>query len=432
MSSYRGNFTGVILYAGEALELLNKEDFRWRNIAEITYALANSWAGFGNFTIARQAFQKAQQSSEKIEDVYLYIFSGMCIAATEVLQGECHKAVETYSRLIDEAEKKGMANSGILGSIYAALGSIYCEMNDIEKGRSLLKKGKQVAELGHDALMLAATRLNEIRLHFYTQDLSQVLKVLNEMESIPHSSFYPPWIRHVLSAIRPWIWMRTGHQKKAEEWAIKLGFPAQDDMSMRREIEYTVLARFLIAQRDTNKAGKLLGYLMIDAQKGDRLFKIVELKILKSINLYFQDKIKPSVEELYSALSFAEPRGLFRVFVYEGELLAELIEVILDEKSNSKKDPYPDVSELYLKNLIETIREDKQKSGTSYLEEALSERELEVLQYIADGLTNKQIADKLFVSLNTIRTHTKKMNSKLGVHSRTQAVARAKELGLIE
>jgi len=432
MSSYRGNFTGVVLYAGEALELLNKDDLRWRNIAEITYALANSWAGFGNFSIACKAFQQAQHSSEKIKDVYLFIFCGICIAASEYLQGECYKAIETYHNLLEEAEKKGMIDSGIVGSAYAALGGIYCEMNEIEKGISFLQRGIQIAEQGHDALMLASTRLNQIRIHFYTNEINQVIKIVDEMEASPQSSFYPPWMKHVLSAIRPWIWMKTGHLKKAEEWAEQLDFPSADDISMRRETEYTVLARILIAQKNTEKAERLLNYLQNDAEKGNRLLKITELQILKAVNYYYKDEIKSALDELYHALSFAEPKGLFRIFAYEGETLAELLGVILDEKMATQKDPYPQVSKEYIKKLLKELKGEKHKFADLTLEEPLSDREQEVLMYIAAGLSNIQIADKLFVSLNTIRTHTKKINSKLGVHSRTQAVARAKELGLIE
>jgi ATP/maltotriose-dependent transcriptional regulator MalT len=65
------------------------------------------------------------------------------------------------------------------------------------------------------------------------------------------------------------------------------------------------------------------------------------------------------------------------------------------------------------------------------VDESLSDREIEVLKLIAAGLTNQEIAERLFISLNTVRTHTKNINSKLDVHSRTQAIARAKKLGLI-
>jgi len=432
MSSYQGDFTGVILYAGDALELLNKGDLRWRNIATITYALANSWAGFGNFSRAKKAFQEAQQLSAKIEDVYLYIFCGICIAAAEMLQGECHNAVKSYTGLLEEAQKKGLTNSGIVGAIQAALASIYCELNEIDKGLSYLEKGIELAEQGHDALMLASARLNKLRVLIYTGAYTQAMKLVEEMESSPQASFYPPWMKHVLYAIPPWLWMKMGNPEPAANWAEKLGFPAQNDISMRREQEYVILARILIAQKEWEKTAKLLDYLVKDAEKGNRFLRLTELRILTAISHYFQDEIDLAVKDLYVALSFGERNGLFMAFAHEGEPMAELLDVILTEKTENKKGDYPEVSEKYLRSLIEAIKEGTNKFREYVLEEPLSQREQEVLEYIASGLSNKQIADTLFVSLNTIRTHTKKINSKLGVHSRTQAIAKAKDLGLIQ
>jgi LuxR family maltose regulon positive regulatory protein len=430
-SSYRGNFTGVILYAGEALELLHEKDLRWRNIAEITYALANSWAGFGNLTLAKKAFIEAQQSSEKIGDIYLYIFCGICIAASEVLQGESKKAVKTYSELLFKAEKLGMTNSGIVGAIYTALGSLYCELNEVKNGEKFLEKGLQLAKQGHDILMLASAQLNQLRFLFYTNSIQRALKLVDEMSASPQASLYPPWMKHVLSALSPWLWIKSGKLKQAIDWAKELGFPKQDEISMRHETEYVVLVRILIVQNEFDKAEQLIEYLMIDAQKGARFLTITELHVLKAIARYGQEDIKSAVKELSTALSFGESRGLFMFFVYEGELIAELIEVILDEIMENKTSLYPNISETYLKNLLMVIRTKRVKSYENKLEEPLSEREQEVMIYIAEGLTNNQIAEKLFISLNTVRTHTKKIYSKLGVHSRTQAIAKAKDIGLI-
>jgi LuxR family maltose regulon positive regulatory protein len=325
-----------------------------------------------------------------------------------------------------------MTNSGIVGAIYAALGSIYCEFNEVKKGKKFLEKGLQLAKQGHDLLMLASAQLNQLRFLFYTNSIQRALKLVDEMTASPQASLYPPWMKHVLSALGPWLWIRSGKLKQAVDWAEELGFPNQDEISMRNETEYIVLARILNMQKELDKAEKLIEYLMIDAQKGDRFLTISDLHILKAITRYHQDNIKGAAGELYAALSFGESRGLFMAFVSEGEPIAELIEVILDEKIENKTDPYPDVSETYLKKLVKVMRTEIVTSYENSLEEPLSERDKEVLTYIAEGLSNNQIAEKLFVSLNTIRTHTKKIYSKLGVHSRTQAVAKTKELGLIQ
>jgi LuxR family maltose regulon positive regulatory protein len=88
-------------------------------------------------------------------------------------------------------------------------------------------------------------------------------------------------------------------------------------------------------------------------------------------------------------------------------------------------------SSSYVKKLLVAFEAEKSPQRVKFREESLSERETEVLQLITAGFSNQEIADKLFISLNTVRTHTKNINAKLGVHSRTQAIARAKELDLL-
>jgi LuxR family maltose regulon positive regulatory protein len=89
-------------------------------------------------------------------------------------------------------------------------------------------------------------------------------------------------------------------------------------------------------------------------------------------------------------------------------------------------------SKAFVKKLLSTFKAAKPPKKALDLVEPLSERELEVLHLLAAGLSNREIAQKLFISLNTVRTHTKNINTKLNVHSRTQAAARAKKLGILE
>jgi LuxR family maltose regulon positive regulatory protein len=132
---------------------------------------------------------------------------------------------------------------------------------------------------------------------------------------------------------------------------------------------------------------------------------------------------------LEKAINLAEPGGFIRIFVDEGPPMARLLHTALS------RGILPD----YVSRLLgafpleESAQAPAKKSQVdqSELIEPLSEREIEILQLIAEGLTNQEIASKLFLSLNTIKTHTRSIYAKLGVHTRTQAVARGRALGLI-
>jgi LuxR family maltose regulon positive regulatory protein len=132
---------------------------------------------------------------------------------------------------------------------------------------------------------------------------------------------------------------------------------------------------------------------------------------------------------LERALTLAEPGGFIRVFVDEGPPMARLL----------NKAATHGIAPEYTRRLLaafpvaesEQTGSSKTQPPKSELIESLSERELEVLQLIAAGLTNPEIASSLFLALNTVKAHTRNIYGKLGVHSRTQAVARARALGIL-
>jgi LuxR family maltose regulon positive regulatory protein len=208
--------------------------------------------------------------------------------------------------------------------------------------------------------------------------------------------------------------------------------PSKEDirtLSFLRLFEHTTCVRIWIAQGQPEKALSGLQRLLHRAETGGWTIFIIEILILEAIALQIQGETRPAMATLRRALSLAEPGGFVRVFLDEGKLIADLMRCILDDEQGSPQTPETTPSRKYVKKLVLASQVSPPPRISTGLMERLSERELEVLQLIAAGLSNQEVAEKLFISLNTVRSHTKNINSKLDVHSRTQAIARAKELG---
>lgn len=126
-----------------------------------------------------------------------------------------------------------------------------------------------------------------------------------------------------------------------------------------------------------------------------------------------------------------EPEGYIRTFIDHGESMGSLLEKVLTIKPAEEDQGRTQVSRDYVKKLLLALKTRPIIQSDGSLVEHLSERELEVLRLIAAGLSNSNIAKNLFISLNTVKTHIKNIHSKLHVHTRTQAIARANELGLL-
>jgi LuxR family maltose regulon positive regulatory protein len=194
-------------------------------------------------------------------------------------------------------------------------------------------------------------------------------------------------------------------------------------------LEYIALARILIAQGRYNKADKILDRLLEPAKTGGHTSRAIEILNLQALALQAGGDTAQAIAMLERALSLAEPGGFIRTFVDEGPPMAALLYEALARGIRSD----------YVRQLLAAFPIAEAEPSTPSLAqgslpalvEPLSEREIEVLQLIADGLTNPEIASRLFLATNTVKAHTRNIYGKLGVHSRTQAVARARALEVL-
>ncbi|MBN8639572.1 MAG: hypothetical protein J0M07_29915, partial [Anaerolineae bacterium] len=177
-----------------------------------------------------------------------------------------------------------------------------------------------------------------------------------------------------------------------------------------------------------SKALGLLERLLQAAEASGRMGSVIEILVLQSLAYEAQGSIPSALAALERVLTLAGPEGYLRLFVDEGQPMARLLYEAL------ARGIAPD----YVRRLLASFSAAEsqpplskpQKSGAEFIE-PLSERELEVLQLIAEGLNNHEIGSRLFLSPHTVKVHTRNIYGKLGVHNRTQAVGRARILGLL-
>jgi LuxR family maltose regulon positive regulatory protein len=180
--------------------------------------------------------------------------------------------------------------------------------------------------------------------------------------------------------------------------------------------------RVLIGQnRPTEALARLTPLRQAAAQKG-RQGRVIELLLLQALAHKAQDNLTSALSRLEEALVLAEPEGYMRLFLDEGEPVAELLRQGRTQGLGGR----------YLDKLLTAFRAAaKQDPTPPPLIEPLSERELEILQLIEAGLSNQQISERLFLTVGTVKWHVNNIYGKLNVRRRTQAVARARELGVL-
>jgi LuxR family maltose regulon positive regulatory protein len=303
------------------------------------------------------------------------------------------------------------------------LGNLLFERNHLEEALSNLQEALAVANPWRitEALIPGYTGLARLRA---AQGYWEVaFAALDELAVVGEN--HPQMVKPVVEAYRARLWAAQGSVDAARGWMETVGLDAGGEMEAYREDEYLILARVLIAQGEAEKAAGLLSRLLERAEESEKLGKVIEILILQGLVLQSRDEREQALTALGKALELAESENYIRIFVDEGIPMKALLARMKVEDEKMKE---------YVRKLLAAFRDNEFYPSSTSLQpliERLSEREIEVLQLIAEGLTNPEIASRLYLSLNTVKVHTRNIYGKLGVHNRTLAVTRARALGIL-
>jgi LuxR family maltose regulon positive regulatory protein len=234
---------------------------------------------------------------------------------------------------------------------------------------------------------------------------------------------------------------------EAARWVEGRGLKEEDEPSYPREREYLMLARVLLTRHEPYRALGLLEHLGALAQAQGRTESVIEARLLQALAFHAVGDGARAMTALAEALASAEPEGYVRIFVDEGAPMRFLIAdlrlhpqkfwglQIAESSDNFAQRLLPYVDQLIaaFSRADDALpkQSEIQNLKSKILVEPLSEREREILRLLAEGLSNREIAQKLYLAVGTVKVHLKHIYGKLGANSRTQAVARARERNVL-
>ncbi len=416
----RGKTSSVVRQARQTLELLEETDtFRRAGVAAL---LGIAYLSNGELEAATNAISEGMALAESTGSHAMALTGTFPLADVRLVQGRLAEAERVYTHALQGVLEQSTPGLPGTADLYLGLARIYLERDDLETVESYLQQSTTLAEQTRSPDWARRYYLVHARLQEARGDLEGALTLLEEAEQLSAQNPLPEiW---PVAALKARVWIKQGHLSGARKWTQQRGLSAADSLTFLREYEHLTLARLLYHQ-DQAETLALLERLLRAAEEGGRPGRVIEILILQALAHQAQGALPGALAALSRALSLAEPEGYVRVFVEEGAPMVELLGQV------RAKD---DMQEAYVRQLLAHLggAEPHPSSFRHYpLVEPLSERELEVLGLLKTELSGPDIAQELSVSLNTLRTHTKSIYSKLAVHNRRAAVRRAEEHGLL-
>jgi LuxR family maltose regulon positive regulatory protein len=400
----------IIAQSRRALELLSPDNAPMRTTT--TWTLGYAYQVQGDRAAALSAYADTIAHSRKSGNIMTEIAATTCVGQIQETNNQAHQAAETFRsilRLVGDPPWPAACEACV------GLARIHYQWDELEAADRYAWQGLELARQLENVDTPAACDVVLARVKLAQGDAASALAALDEAERFAQAHGFGHW-GGAIAAVRIQALLREGKHAAAAELA------QTHDLPLSR-------ARIHLAQGDPAAALAVLEPVRRRAEaKGWDDQRLAALLIQAQAE-WQQGAEAAALRSLGEALAPAQPGGLIRDFVDEGLPMAQLLYEALARG----------IEPGYVGRLLaafpaaeaQPARTSAPPDAAAGLLEPLSEREIEVLRLIADGLTNQEVANRLYLSLHTVKAHARNIYAKLGVGSRTQAVARARALGIL-
>jgi LuxR family maltose regulon positive regulatory protein len=422
LAQARGQMEDTASHAQHALDLTGPDDHLARGAATGFLGLA-SWA-HGDVTASVRMFANAVESLLVAGNLADSLSSAGVLADMWLAAGRPGEARRLYTRALSTTEAQGLSFAHTSAHLHVGLSEIDLEVGDMRRARwhldtALTLDDHRSLTANHFRWFLAMGRLTEAE-----GDWAAAVELLERAQNLYRPGFFVD-VRPI-PAVMARTWIRAGQLHNAERWAAGREWSSADASAYLAEYDHLTYVRLLLAQHrahanltGVDEAARLLERMLASANSDARWGSVMEIRMLTALVHDAQGHRSTAVDCLSAAFTTApEPDAYARLFLAEGEPMLTLLR---HAQRHGAADGHP----------ARVLAAHDRPTPNQALVDPLSERETQVLRLLDSDLTGPEIARSLFVSHNTVRTHTRHIFAKLQVTTRRSAVLRAAELRLL-
>jgi LuxR family maltose regulon positive regulatory protein len=435
LAQARGDVAGTVRHARRALALAAPEDDLIRGQGDAFLGLA-AWAD-GNIALALETFGAAVRSLHAAGNLVDELDATIVLADMWVALGRPSRARELYERTLQRATADGEPFPRATADLHVGLAELDRELNDLTSARQHLETAQVLAQRASITENRHRWYVAMAQVRASVGEHDEAGRLLDLAETLYRRGFYPE-IRPI-AATRARLAVAAGDLASATEWSRDRGVSVGDDPDYLCEYEHLTLVRFLLAEgrsapRSDRSGGDappvvaalgLLDRLHAAAAEAGREGSLVEIRALQALAHDVRGDERLAMAALEQAVRRTpEPDSYVRLYLDEGTPMLDLLRRAVTKRGIS-------LPQRLQRHLVRAAAPEEEALPQQSLVNPLSHRELDVLRLLNSDLTGPDIARQLYVSLNTLRTHTKRIFTKLDANNRAAAVRRARQLGLL-
>lgn len=441
--------------AEQALKILPADEVQVRSM--IYMGLADAYQQMLDYERATEATEAIIQQARAVGDLASEVFGLSLLGRNVLQQGRLHSAYEITSQALQRVERT-RSFSPFSATLYGELAQVYYYWHQLEEARGYFSRSVEWSMLGgfsdakiYHSVFLSRLFQMEGNLQASVQEIEKALDLMRTAA--------PALVGEEVISQQVSIFLDLDRLTEAEMALKARGFAFDDGFS------YPVLApdngiphpvgllynsalrillyraRVKLKQQDLRRGIELAGQLIAGSLRCQHLPIVLQTLLLRAQLHIAHGDDQHGLADVAKALELAEPEGFISIFVEEGMSVAEALTILLKRNrlGVAHKDYIKDILAAFPTTQSSKATDSKQTAGKEMVAvdeslipiEPLTPRELEVLHLIANGDSNQKIADKLVITLSAVKKHTGNIFNKLNVNSRTQAIARARQLGLL-
>ncbi len=435
------DFSKALNSSEKALKMLPPDNHYWRMYAAYFSGDIRYFSGHPKY--AYPFYLEAYRNSEKTGSPYLAINCNFKVANNLRCLGNLREAEQLTEEMLHTVGEKGLSGIPRTGNLWVLLGELLREKGDLGEAERYMNKGIILSQ--PEKPFLGWCYLFKIALSFSKQRYNEALEVIAAIEGLDRDPGLPLYITTPAASWKARVVLEMGNFPEARNILTQTGITEETEVKGGLERGYLVLPRLLMLDDKKNKdrARRILDRVEEFATIGGNYRILLEALLVKAELAEQAGNTREAEQFLVEALQSGQESGYFQTFIDEGKALLPVYSRILEDKHTIQTQLLNPVLSSFARKIYQAIApetaehhdpdREKQLSDHSYdhlIVEELNPRELQILKLIAEGYSNREISQKFFISVGTVKWHTSNIYGKLGARNRVEAVTLARKLKL--